>query len=94
MKKIDLSNGNVYTGFQKFWKNVKGGQFDFSKYIKGKWKDFTGYLGGKVDELKDLGKKIGKPFKDGYEIIKNKTKDIRENVKIGLERRKNLQKKS
>lgn len=80
-KEIDLSNGNVYTGFQKFWKNVKGGQFDFSKYIKGKWKDFTGYLGGKVDELKDLGKKIGKPFKDGYEIIKNKTKDIRENVK-------------
>ena len=80
-KEIDLSNGNVYTGFQKFWKNVKGGQFDFSKYIKGKWKDFTGYLGGKVDELKDLGKKIGMPFKDGYEIIKNKTKDIRENVK-------------
>ena len=31
--------------------------------------------------MKDLGKKIGKPFKDGYEIIKNKTKDIRENVK-------------
>ena len=30
--------------------------------------------------MKDLGKNR-KPFKDGYEIIKNKTKDIRENVK-------------
>ena len=31
---IDLSNGKVYNGFQKWWHNIKEGHFSLSKHIK------------------------------------------------------------
>ncbi|TJX22214.1 peptidoglycan DD-metalloendopeptidase family protein, partial [Staphylococcus haemolyticus] len=86
---IDLSNGKVYNGFQKWWHNIKEGHFSLSKHIKKSWYNLVQGIFGAIDSLKGIGNKIGQPFSKAKDFIVSSSKDIYQGVTHWFENTKN-----
>ena len=86
---IDLSNGKVYNGFQKWWHNIKEGHFSLSKHIKKSWYNLVQGIFGAIDSLKGIGNKIGQPFSKAKDFIVSSSKGIYHGVTHWFENTKN-----